>query len=70
MVTCKYDGTVLRNIVEIGNINTAKKRIGNDTNKPMDKALKHATDQVTPEGPLCGFGSGLSTRYGCYDAGT
>ena len=62
MVTCKYDGTVLRHIVEIDNINTAKKRIGNDTNKPMDKALKHATGQETPEGPT------LRIRLGAVNA--
>ena len=45
MVTREYDGTVLGHIVEIDNINTAKKRIGDDTNKPIDKALKHAIDQ-------------------------
>ncbi len=51
MVTCKYDRPVLGHIVDIDDINAPKKRIGNDTNKPIDKAVKHATDQVTPEAP-------------------
>ncbi len=62
MVTCKYDWTVFGHIVEIDNINAAKKRIGNDTNKPIDKALKHATDQETPEGPT------LRIRLGAVNA--
>ena len=70
MVTCEYDRTVFGHIVDIGNINAAKKRIGDDTNKPMDKALKHVIDLGPRSNPLCGFGVGLSTRYSCYDAGT
>jgi hypothetical protein len=70
MVTREYNWTILGHIVEIDNINTAKKRIGDDTNKPIDKALKLATDLEPQSDLLCGFGVGLSTRYSCYDAGT
>ncbi len=51
MVTRKYDRTIRGHILDIDDVNASKKRIGNDTNKPIDKALKHATDQETPEAP-------------------
>ena len=70
MVTCEYNWTVLGHIVEIDDVNAAKKRTGDDTNKPIDKSMKHVVDQKPQSVPLCGFGLGLSMRYSCYDAGT
>lgn len=49
MVPCEYDRTVFGHIVEIIYVNTAKKRIDDDTDKPIDKALKHVINQETPE---------------------
>lgn len=51
MVARENNWPVLGDIVEIDNINTSKKRIGDDTNKPIDKALKHAIDLELPERP-------------------
>jgi len=42
---------VFGHIVEIYDVNAAKKRIGDDTNKPIDKALKHVTNQEPPRAP-------------------
>jgi prophage maintenance system killer protein len=46
---------VFGHIVEIYDVNAAKKRIGDDTNKPIDKALKHVTNQEPPERPTLRF---------------
>ena len=62
MVTCENDGAVFGHIIEVGNVNTAKKSIDDDADKPIDKALKHVTNPITRERLLCGFGLGLSTR--------
>ncbi len=70
MVTCEYNWTVLGHIVEIDDVNAAKKRTGDDTNKPIDKSMKHVTGLEPQSDPLCGFGLGLSMRYSCYDART
>ena len=48
MVARENYRTFFGDIVEIDNVNAAKKRIGDDTNKPDDKALKHVTNQETP----------------------